>query len=402
MPDFHITQTKGNINNYGFFRAGKRGTKSRRQISMETLPTVPQEEKRVFHTLDAMRGAAAIIVVIHHLGPMIGGIDFPNAYLAVDFFFGLSGFVIASAYDRKFSQRMTTAQFMLRRVTRLYPLYLLGISIGLISLLLSLAMNGASAGGFMTRHLALSFIVGAFSSLFFLPTPLRILSFASHPFPFDFPSWSLFFELVANWFYAVTYTRLNPWLSAVLIAICGVILGIVTVRYGDIDFGWKAANFFVGIPRVLFSFFIGLALYRYRSRFILRSAVHPLVPLALVVAALVVPLQGQAREVYSMLAILVVFPLIILLGANADQGAGKLDHFFSYLGISSYALYVLHVPLSMLLFTLCTSHITVVASVFSPVIGVLIVLAFIGLSILLNEVYDKPVREKVTRLFFRR
>ena len=75
-----------------------------------------------------------MIVVAFHLfetysqGPSHQIIN--HGYLAVDFFFVLSGFVIGYAYDGRLSKGMTTGRFFLRRIVRLQPMVVLGTLIG--------------------------------------------------------------------------------------------------------------------------------------------------------------------------------------------------------------------------------------------------------------------------------
>jgi peptidoglycan/LPS O-acetylase OafA/YrhL len=92
--------------------------------------------KEPFEVLDGLRGSAAILIVIFHVFNYSFGWDTPlslmhHAYLAVDFFFGLSGFVVAYAYDDRWS-RMSALQFFRIRLIRLHPMVLVGATIGLL------------------------------------------------------------------------------------------------------------------------------------------------------------------------------------------------------------------------------------------------------------------------------
>src|ERR1700735_970426 len=95
--------------------------------------------KEHFEVLDGLRGSAAFLIVIFHLFNYSFGFDSPmslvrHAYLAVDFFFGLSGFVVAYAYDDRWA-RMSIPQFFRIRLIRLHPLVLLGATLGLLGYL---------------------------------------------------------------------------------------------------------------------------------------------------------------------------------------------------------------------------------------------------------------------------
>ena len=88
-----------------------------------------------FGALDGLRGVAAVIVVLHHLGnERLGPFNPTFGYIAVDLFFALSGFVIALNYDHRFAGGMTVKEFMLKRVLRLYPLYAAGLLLSLLTI----------------------------------------------------------------------------------------------------------------------------------------------------------------------------------------------------------------------------------------------------------------------------
>lgn len=87
--------------------------------------------RRTFDTLDGLRGTAAIVVLLLHVAsaetpdlPVFG-----SAYLAVDLFFLLSGFVIGHAYEARLSDGLTFGKFLKIRLVRLYPLYVLGLAL---------------------------------------------------------------------------------------------------------------------------------------------------------------------------------------------------------------------------------------------------------------------------------
>ena len=94
--------------------------------------------KRHFEVLDGLRGTAAFAVVLFHifewLFPRYADNPLRHAYLAVDFFFMLSGFVIGYAYDDRWP-KMKIGEFLRTRLIRLHPLVLLGVAIGVFGLL---------------------------------------------------------------------------------------------------------------------------------------------------------------------------------------------------------------------------------------------------------------------------
>ncbi len=77
--------------------------------------------------LDSWRGIAALLVVVHHFtttGALSNSLAIRNAWLFVDFFFVLSGFIIAANYRDRLQSGVAIGRFMLLRLGRLYPLHL--------------------------------------------------------------------------------------------------------------------------------------------------------------------------------------------------------------------------------------------------------------------------------------
>src|SRR5580658_336346 len=116
------------------------------------LPNQPTEAgqaaRRKYHTLDGIRGTAALMILLRHAAYFFGRVGLyvssSESYLAVDLFFVLSGFVIAGAYDKRLAGGLSPVEFIKIRTIRLYPLYLLGLSIGAISALLSIFGNNTA------------------------------------------------------------------------------------------------------------------------------------------------------------------------------------------------------------------------------------------------------------------
>src|SRR5688572_19588360 len=83
-------------------------------------------ERDRFVALDSWRGVCALLVALFHVP--IGGVMrdcalIANGYLFVDFFFVLSGFVIATVYEDRLQDSKATWRFLLRRFGRLWPLH---------------------------------------------------------------------------------------------------------------------------------------------------------------------------------------------------------------------------------------------------------------------------------------
>src|SRR5688572_27186028 len=97
------------------------------------------DTKQHFQILDGLRGIAALAVVIFHfmewIFPDISNNFIGHGFLAVDFFFCLSGFVIGYAYDDRI-RKMGTGAFFKARLIRLHPLVILGSVLGLLGFLI--------------------------------------------------------------------------------------------------------------------------------------------------------------------------------------------------------------------------------------------------------------------------
>lgn len=205
--------------------------------------------KQHFEILDGLRGIAALAVVIFHFMEWVFADVSKNfighGFLAVDFFFCLSGFVIAYAYDNRMRQ-MGVAEFLKSRLIRLHPLVVLGSILGFLGFLLDpFALPLAYDAG----KLIWLFVC----SLFLIPLPL-MEERAFNLFAFNAPSWSLFWEYVANIFYAFILCKMGRRSLAALTILAAVGISIVSYRAGNLLGGWAKDNFLDGGARVAYSF----------------------------------------------------------------------------------------------------------------------------------------------------
>jgi peptidoglycan/LPS O-acetylase OafA/YrhL len=173
-----------------------------------------RDDKRTFVTLDGLRGVAAFAVLVRHT--LTYNLLF-ESYLAVDFFFVLSGFVLEHAYGKRLRGEMSPAAFMKVRLIRLYPLYALALALSTVPTLTQYLHGNPPAPGVAIDYAA---------AILFLPTPA-----SPSLFPLVGPSWSLFFELVANGAFAIFWRRLgNRVLMAVVFGSALVLIAAATTR----------------------------------------------------------------------------------------------------------------------------------------------------------------------------
>ncbi|MCF0164972.1 MAG: acyltransferase, partial [Bacteroidales bacterium] len=225
--------------------------------------------KQRYELLDGLRGVAALMVIIYHVFecfPMETWI-IGHGYLAVDFFFILSGFVIGYAYDDRWGKGgMTFGQFAKRRLIRLHPMVVFGVVIGLVCFLI----QGAE-GWDGTKATTSAIMISTLLALFLIPNApggIGEVRGNGEMFPLNGPHWSLFFEYIGNILYGLLIRRF----STKTLAIWTGILGVFFVRfflsdpagYGNIGYGWTLADngFIAGLLRMLFSYSIGLLLCR--------------------------------------------------------------------------------------------------------------------------------------------
>jgi peptidoglycan/LPS O-acetylase OafA/YrhL len=345
-----------------------------------------------FHLLDAVRGAAALVVLCRHTSYFFGW-TLPMSHLAVDLFFILSGIVVANAYEARLREGMSPGRFMLVRLIRLYPFYLLGSVIGLAPVLA--ARSGLPAQG-LQGDLSWTLI----AAVLMAPT----LS-GDDLFPLDTPAWSLFFELVANFFYALILRHLNGRLLLALILLCaaGLVLSVAVTPGHTLHGGFSPATLPVGAFRVGFSFFVGVALYRRftdaagGARPLSRAGARAVLLVGALVAALAASPPAPLRAVYEFVAVTVMFPLLLAVAMRCPL-SGRGARWAAVLGTLSYPVYVLHVPVARLLNGLLAKGLHLPVGQWAPYAGVAFLVVFLPACLLAVRWYDGPVRARLGSL----
>jgi peptidoglycan/LPS O-acetylase OafA/YrhL len=153
--------------------------------------------------LDGLRGVAALIVVTFHLAEPLstGRLDnlVNHGYLAVDFFFLLSGFVIGYAYDDRW-HKMTVGDFFKRRIERLQPMVILGTTLGAIGFYFTDSTLWPLIHTIPVWKMLVVMIIG----YTILPVPLSLdIRGWEEMHPLNSVGWSLLFEYMANFLYAI-------------------------------------------------------------------------------------------------------------------------------------------------------------------------------------------------------
>ena len=316
--------------------------------------------KSHYEVLDGLRGVAALLVVAFHiLEPNDYGNRFKqiinHGYLAVDFFFLLSGFVVAYAYDERWPQ-MSQWEFYKRRLIRLQPMVILGSLIGAALFYFQGGPAFPLIAATPAWRMLLVMVVGC--TLLPLPVGLDIRGW-SEMHPLNGPAWSLFFEYVANILYAAGLRKLSKrWLSVMTGLAAVYLVELLVTGQGDVIGGWSltARELHVGFARLLYPFLAGMLLMRSGWRIRVRHSFF-LCSLLLIVCFSVPRLGGAGHlwvnGLYEAFCILVIFPVIVAMGAGEGVAGGVglavkttvSDRLCHLLGGVSYPLYMVHYPL---------------------------------------------------------
>lgn len=369
------------------------------------------DTKKHYHLLDGLRGVAALIVMWYHVfeGYAFAGNtmieNFNHGYLAVDFFFMLSGFVISYAYDDRWGGSFTMKDFFKRRLIRLHPMVIMGAVLGAITYCIqgSVQWDGTHIATSMT-------MLALLCTMFLIPA----VPGAGHEvrgngemFPLNGPSWSLFFEYIGNILYALFIRRLPTKALAALVALTGAGLAGFALSdvsgYGNIGIGWTldAVNFGGGALRMLFPFSMGMLLARNFKPFKVRGAFW--ICTALLVALLSMPyiegMQPVCRNgIYEAFCIIAVFPVLVLLGASGTTTDSKSTRICKFLGDISYPLYIVHYPFMYLFYAwLIKSGLFTFGQTWQVALCVYawnILVAYLCLKL-----YDEPVRKYLAKRF---
>ena len=224
------------------------------------------DTKPHYDILDGLRGVAAITVVWFHLFEAYATSHLDqrinHGYLAVDFFFILSGFVIGYAYDDRWKKKMSVADFLKRRLIRLHPMVVMGAVIGAVMFY----FQGCSVWDVSTVSVSMLLAATLLNALLIPATPGSEIRGLGEMYPLNGPSWSLFFEYIGNILYALFIHKLPTRALSVLVLLagCGLAAFAVWGPLGDIcvGFAMDGDNMLGGSLRLLFAFSAGLLLSR--------------------------------------------------------------------------------------------------------------------------------------------
>ncbi|MCM1483129.1 MAG: acyltransferase [Muribaculaceae bacterium] len=360
--------------------------------------------------LDGLRGVAALMVIWYHVFEAFATSpvdqNFNHGYLAVDFFFVLSGFVLGYAYDDRWQKGLTRGGFMLRRIIRLHPMVVAGVLMGVAAFIIQGCekWDGTAVSG---TAVALSLLLGLFM-LPSLPGTLPEVRGNGEMFPLNGPSWSLFFEYIGSIAYALFLHRLSRKALRIYVAISAIALILAAVLNMSgayhIGMGWTLADygFFGGLFRLSFSFSVGLLLSREFKPVRIRGAFW-ICSIAMI-CIFSVPYIGSDISVfngiYDSVCTILIFPAIVYLGASGcttDRLSTGICEFF---GAISYPVYIIQYPMMYLFYSWIWKNGYTFGEVWY--VPVMIFLGAIVLAWLLLRYYDQPLRSYLTRKLIKR
>ena len=372
------------------------------------------DTKPHYELLDGLRGVAALLVVWYHVfegyafagGTLIESIN--HGYLAVDFFFILSGFVIGYAYDDRWGKSLTVKNFFKRRLIRLHPMVVMCAVLGVITF----CIQGSEQWD--GTHVATSMVMWALLfAMFFIPAYPGAgyeVRGNGEMFPLNGPSWSLFFEYIGNILYALFIRRLSTKALTVFVVLLGICLACFAIfdvsGYGMIGVGWTldSVNFVGGLLRMLFPFSLGLLLSRNFKPVKVRGAFW-ICSFVLLVLFCVPYVEGVEpicmNGLFEAFCIVVVFPVLIILGASGNTTDKTSTRICKFLGDISFPLYITHYPFMYLFYSwLIENQYFTFGETWQ--VALCVYVWNILVAYLCLKLYDEPVRRWLSKKFLKK
>lgn len=383
------------------------------------------QSKPRYDALDGLRGVAALVVILYHCFetyiPVFGTQIVNHGYLAVDFFFVLSGFVVGYAYDDRWD-RMTTWGFFKRRLVRLHPMVVLGTVLGACLFFFGECEEFALVGQTPFWKFALCFVMG----LLMIPCgPKLDIRGWMETNSFNGPNWSLTLEYIGNILYAFILRKLPKAILALLCVACAFMTLDLTLGWDvfgffpdpkyDVIGGWAIVpdQIYIAFARLLYPFICGLLISRIlpgRSTESNPSGSPVRMKGAFWWAALIIvvifalpQIGGRscfADGLYQAVAIILLFPFVMLMGAGAAP-KGRSAAICKWLGEISYPVYMVHFPFVYMQKAWVSTHLDAPAWMHVGLnIGIIIVA--VSLAWGCYKLYDLPVRSWLTEHWLKR
>lgn len=290
--------------------------------------------------LTALRGISAFFIVLYHIKPHLAPFLFGwamallnNAYLAVDFFFVLSGFILSYNYESilaRFDSEQIKS-FIVKRIARIYPLHLLI----LLSYILIPLAHLATGRSFDSEERY------ALDNFLFNVLLIQNWGFTNGG-GWNVPSWSISTELLAYLTFPFVVAALAGralYLKAVFVAA----LYIITIGFfytnGAENIGEFIAAF--GFIRCLLGFYFGYLIHCVFERYKAVDAVRRFAMITLLFIAGLVWFFGDIQNYFYVNAVIALIVYVLITNKEKHNKIFEMP-VFMYLGKVSYSLYMVH------------------------------------------------------------
>ena len=369
-----------------------------------------------FEGLDGLRGVAAITVVIFHIFEIFS--EDPahqiinHGYLAVDFFYTLSGFVIGYAYDDRWN-KMSLWDFYKRRLIRLHPMVIAGTFVGVCYYFL----GESDVFPNIKNVKPYAFFITILMNILMIPTPKNfdIRGWGTTN-AFDDTTWTLTYEYLINILYSLIIRRLNNVIIAILTFLSAFLTINLTLNL-DIfnvlknrDFrkytvigGWEisSCDIYIAFARLLYPFFSGYLISRLKLKiqlpysFIICSII---LTIFLCCPRIVDESKWISNGIYETIVIIIIFPIIILIGAGDTEQNEKIINICKSLGDFSYPLYITHIPLIYCIYAWYSFHKNnTLFNIICVGVGCFFIMIFNAYSLI--KLYDEPIRKYLSEQY---
>lgn len=296
-------------------------------------------------SLTALRGLAALWVVLYHFSvqclPHLDAVPHTylihKGYLAVDFFFVLSGFVMTHVYHRAFAESVTRHYrgFLVARVARIYPLHLM-----VLLLFVATVVAAQFSAGRLPHSLHDAPWRGPYSVAAFIANLFMLQGLNAGEWSWNYPAWSISVEFVAYLFFPfalpLIWRASGAAKAAIVIAIVASLALLALLTRDNFD-QWDGP---ITLLRCLPEFALGTFLYcAYRA--LPRGSIVGRDWVAFGILALVVVcLHAGAPD----LLVTGLFAVLVLAAVVNTGAFSRLVNIapLIWLGEISYSLYLLH------------------------------------------------------------